>query len=85
MIHLNYRSTNSGFCRAYYYSIKTKALFCLQLAGGTPPSYALFVCTADGEPSHLVDIEHYYFIDSPTGGTGTDQEIKEFLLARPLT
>lgn len=54
---LKFAYTDSGYCRIYYkYGTR---LFCLQEeAKGV---YAFYICSCEGEPSHVVPLEAYVF------------------------
>lgn len=54
-IKLNLHSIDNGFCRVYYRS--GKDLLCYQESIGT--SFALYVCSRDGEPSYSIDHKPY--------------------------
>ena len=78
MKYLNYKYTDSGFCRVVYRTRQNR-WYCLQDMGiGRNIRIELFACTKDGEPSYPVSIDRCNIAFSP----GTDQidlDVNEFL------
>lgn len=52
-MRLNLHSVDPGFCRVYYRN-EAGNLYCFQLSWDK--NFDLFVCTREGEPSHVVSL-----------------------------